>query len=124
MSATEATPVVVVEEAKPSEVAPVTDTSAPVPEGAKVEAAAAPVRLFLCVAFIVPYFFLFLFQGGCEDRRGAGRPSSLLVISFLILLAFRKVLSLHQVRNLLPTMPNLYVLLFSNGAISCLSLDF
>ncbi len=59
MSATEATPAVAVEEAKPSDAAPVPDTSAPAPEGAKVEAAEAPVRLFLCVAFIVSYFILF-----------------------------------------------------------------
>lgn len=63
MSATEAaaTPAVAVEEVKPSE-APVTDTSAPAPEVPKVEAAAAPVRLFLCVTIHCSNFFFFFFN--------------------------------------------------------------
>ena len=63
MSATEAaaTPAVAVEEVKPSE-APVTDTSAPAPEAPKVETAAAPVRLSLCVTFLCVHFFFFFFH--------------------------------------------------------------
>ena len=128
MSATEAaaTPAVAVEEVKPSE-APVTETSAPAPEAPKVEAAAAPVRLFLCVTFLCSYFFFFFFfpfQGGCEDRSRSGWSPFLLVVSVLILLSFRKVLSLHQVRNLLPRMPNPYVLFISNGSTLCLNPNF
>ena len=52
MSATEAaaaTPAVVVEEAKPTETAPVVDTPAPAQEAPKVEETATPVRFFpLC----------------------------------------------------------------------------
>jgi len=79
MSATEAVATVVsVEEAKPTEAAPVTDTPAPAQEAPKVEEIAAPVRLFLCVDFsLFPYFI----QGGCENRSSPGRlPSSRLPI--------------------------------------------
>jgi hypothetical protein len=61
MSATEAAVApVAVEETKPTETAPVTDTSAPVQEAPKVEetAAPAPVRLFLCVQISLFLFYI------------------------------------------------------------------
>ena len=49
MSDPVATPAVAVEEAQPTETAPVTDSSAPAPEVPKVEDTAAPVRFsFVC----------------------------------------------------------------------------
>jgi hypothetical protein len=71
MSATEAAaaPVVAVEEAKPAEATPVTDTPAPAQEAPKVEETAAPVRLSLVHFSSIPYFI----QGGCENRSSPGR---------------------------------------------------
>jgi hypothetical protein len=58
MSATEAAVApLAVEETKPTETAPVTDTSAPVQEAPKVEETVAPVRLFLCVQISLFLFY-------------------------------------------------------------------
>ena len=79
MSATEAaaTPAVAVEEVKPSE-APVTDTSAPAPEVPKVEAAAAPVRLFLCVTIHCSiFYFLYSKEAAKTEAAQVGHHSSL-----------------------------------------------
>lgn len=70
-----------VEEVKPTEVVPVTESSAPAKEAPKAEDAAAPVRLFFERHMLLFPNFI---QGGCKSRSGSGWLTTLPVISLLI----------------------------------------